>query len=99
MPMTDSLWLLRSPTLAFLGSIGGAVSGGLIWDFLYGIGSSVITDEFYSANVGTVRYWSAVAGGSSGFALGLLRDPLSAVGFVLVQFLSSVFGLLATPFG
>lgn len=93
MPVNGT-WLVRSPVLALLGALGGWTGVWVVWNGMYAIGSSVISDEAYAAKYDDVLYWGAIAGGISGFALGLLGDCAAAAGFVLVQLARTLAGAM-----
>lgn len=50
----------------------GSIGAWLLWNYFYGIGSSVISDETYAQFEGDVGRYGAIAGGISGMILACL---------------------------
>jgi hypothetical protein len=65
--------------LAF-GAGVGRIGADIVWGFIYGIGSRVVSDEKYEQLVDEVGDWGAIAGACSGLAVNALPRmwPLGA---------------------
>jgi hypothetical protein len=77
----------------------GKVSAFIVWGYIYGIGSRVVTDEIYEQLEPDVCWWGAVAGACSDLAINVLPRlwPLGA--FVMVHVGSVLAGLVGGEFG
>ncbi|HTK77852.1 MAG TPA: hypothetical protein VL371_21470 [Gemmataceae bacterium] len=77
-----------------LGFFGAA----LVWQFIYSIGSSVVSDELHYELAGTVSAWGTVAGACSGFAVGAVANTRAVAAFIAFAVLH-VSAVLAGMFG
>jgi len=60
--------------------LAGIIGAFLVWNFIYGIGSRVVTDEIHHQFEGSVTRWGGVAGALVGLAVVLLlRRPAPGV--------------------
>jgi hypothetical protein len=80
-----------------LGWLFGYVGAWFVWNYIYGIGSRVVTDELYEKLHDDVCFSCGIAGICSGLAIGFLpgRRPLVVFNFVLAHLLSVVVGAAA----
>jgi hypothetical protein len=89
----EPLW--KSATLAAGGAAFGWVGAWLVWNYIYGIGARVISDEEYATLGDAVFFWGAVAGAGSGFALSVLPRRWPEAGFFVVNPLAVFSGAVA----
>ncbi len=86
------LRLMLSAALAFFGAWLGHVAAALLWDFIYAIGSRVVSDDLYGALLDDVPSWGRIAGACSGFAVGLLPRFWPLAAFPLLHVVSLLAG-------
>lgn len=72
-----------------VGSLLGRFSGWFVWNYIYGIGGRVISDETYAALENDVCFWSMVAGAGTGLLAGFVLANRS-VGVLFAQHLAGV---------
>ena len=51
-----------------MGGLAGYFSGFLVWNFVYSIGSRVVSDDIYASLEDDLMMWSAVVGAVLGVA-------------------------------
>jgi hypothetical protein len=93
--------LTASVGFALLGAAFGLFGAALVWQFIYSIGSSVVTDELHYQLEGTVGAWGAVAGACSGFVIAVAnsRPPDAFILFVVLHVCSVLVGMFAGSSG
>lgn len=92
-PVLPKLLAISVGTL--IGAALGPFSAGFVWEWIYGIGSSVVSDALYMELQGRVIHSGLFVGAASGFLLAaLLRESEWAWGIFVAQFLSVVVGSL-----
>lgn len=79
------LWIKMSTCVAIVGALFGMIGSWLVWNFLYGIGSRVISDEQFVNYANEVQLWGAIAGAISGFSLGVLPPSGRGVSLFVVH--------------
>jgi hypothetical protein len=78
--------------LMALGAVFGRISANIVWGYIYGIGSRVVTDEKYEELLDDVGGWGAAAGVCSGLAVTVLPRLWPPGAFVLLQPVSVLAG-------
>ena len=88
--------LITIVVLTLTGLAMGWIGVSFVWDFIYGIGGSVVTDEEYGALLVPVARSGMIAGAISGFLVGaVLRFPESALVVLGLHLLSVIVGSAA----
>jgi hypothetical protein len=95
----------RLPFLACYASVGAAIGffgAGLVWQFIYSIGSSVVSDDLHYELAETVSAWGAVAEACSGFAVGAVANTgavAASIAFALLHFCAVLAGMFGGSSG
>ncbi len=89
-------WILPG---AVLGLLLGRAGSWFVWQFIYSIGSRVISDALYSELESTVCLAGTVVGAVSGAAVGLLTGPRSLICIPAQHVAGVVCGMIGSNWG
>jgi hypothetical protein len=94
--------LMRARWIPFgliLGGLFGNVGAWFLWNFIYSIGSSVITDKTYALLESDVYRWGAIVGLVSGAILALVAGSRFILLLLAQHFCGMLFGMIGTQWG
>lgn len=94
--------LLRArwiPIGLILGGLFGNVGAWFLWNFIYSIGSSVITDKIYDLLASDVCRWGVIVGLVSGGVLAFVAGSRFIMLLLAQHFCGMLFGMLGTQWG
>ena len=76
------------------GAASGYVCACFVWEYIYGIGSSVVTDDLHHKLENVVPIWGAQAGLFSGAASYFISGQWRVWGFALLQIAAVIAGMI-----
>src|SRR5687767_9817040 len=96
---TTAAWLGTAVLLSVAGAVLGYATAWFVWQFIYGIGSRVVSDQEHYELLSVVPGWGALAGACSGLAVCCLPSGRRMSSFATVHGLSALCGMYAGSSG